>query len=74
MSGVDKEPVRLSRSAREARKNAVEDAHAAPANKPVVQSLMGTILPWRVPPAKPVLDHKYDPLPDISRELGASGL
>jgi len=57
MSGVDNETVWLSRSACEVRKNAVEDTHPAPANKPVVQSLMGTILPWCVSPAKPVLDH-----------------
>ena len=61
MRGVDNEPFWLAELAGKVRKNVVEDAQPAPANKPVIQGLMRPVLPWRISPAKTVLDHKNDP-------------
>jgi hypothetical protein len=58
--GVDHDPLRLAALARQRGENLVEHTQTAPANKPIVDRLMRTILSWCVAPAKPVLDHKYD--------------
>ena len=61
MGGVNDEPLWLPGLAGQVCKNAVEDTHPAPANKPVIQGLMRTIVLGRIPPAKSVPDHKNDP-------------
>src|SRR3974390_2870529 len=60
MRCIDDDALRLSALRGQLTKNAVEDAHPAPPDKPVVQGLVRTILFWRVPPSQPVLDHKHN--------------
>ena len=60
MRGVDHHSLWLAALVRQRYENIVEHAQAAPANEPIVDRLVRTILGRCVAPAQPVLDHKDD--------------
>jgi myo-inositol-hexaphosphate 3-phosphohydrolase len=64
MGRVDHQPRGLSCLARQFGENLVEHTKAAPAHKPIVNSLVRTVLAGRVAPSQPVPDDKDDPADD----------
>src|ERR1700722_7456777 len=60
MRGVDHHSLRPPALVRQRCENLVEHPQAAPANEPVVDRLMRTILGRGVTPAKPIPDHEHD--------------
>ena len=45
---------------RQFREYLVEYAHPAPPDEPVIDRLVGTVLPWRVTPSQSILDDEYN--------------
>src|SRR6202789_1631827 len=60
MRGVDHHSLRPPALVRQRCENLVEHPQAAPANEPVIDRLMRTILGRGVTPAKPIPDHEHD--------------
>src|ERR1700733_9187206 len=60
MRGVDHDPLRLAALVRQGCENLIEHAQAAPANEPIVDRLVRTIVARSIAPTQPILDHKHN--------------
>jgi hypothetical protein len=57
MRAVDHHAIGRAALGRKVGEDAVEDAHAGPANEPVVERLVGAIDRGRISPSQPIPDH-----------------
>ena len=61
MGGVDHQPSRLAGLARQLGENLVEHAKTAPADEPIVDRLVRTVVARSIAPAQPIPDDEDDP-------------